>query len=92
MRQYVDEDEFWVVGDFLARQFMEWGGEGHMCYVDGCDPLRAERFSTWREARRFMHDDEDAAQWVADHGGPRFAKPLKCRKCVVVYPPGRGKG
>ena len=35
-----------------------------------------------------MKSDEDAAEWVRQHGGSRFAKPLRCRKSVMVYPPG----
>lgn len=85
---YVDLDEFWVVGDFIAKAFMNWGGEHHQCYVDCGDPLRAERFSTYREARKYMKRDKDAAEWVKEHGGSRFAKPLRCCKSVVVYPPG----
>lgn len=30
---------------------------------------------------------EDAADWVKEHGGSQFVKPLRCRKSVVVYPP-----
>ena len=88
-QRYSDLDEFWVVGDFFAEVFMTWGGEIHQCYVDLSDPLRAERFSTYTEARKFMKHNEDAAKWVKEHGGSRFAKPLRCRKSVVVYPPGR---
>lgn len=86
---YADLDEFWVVGDFVAKAFMTWGGDCHGCYIDGADPCEAERFSSYREARKFMKHDEDAAAWVKQHGGSRFAKPLRCRKSVVVYPPGR---
>lgn len=85
---YADLDEFWVVGDFVAKAFMAWGGDCHGCYIDGADPCEAEHFSSYREARRFMKRDEDAAEWVRDHGGSRSAKPLRCRKSVVVYPPG----
>lgn len=86
---YADLDEFWVVGDFVAKAFMTWGGDCHGCYIDGADPCEAEHFSSYREARKFMKHDEDAAKWVKQHGGSRFAKPLRCRKSVVVYPPGR---
>ena len=90
---YADLDEFWVVGDFVAKAFMGWGGECHQCYIDICDPSRAERFSTYREALKYMSSDEDAAEWVKQHGGSRFAKPLRCRKTVIVYGPGtRPKG
>ena len=85
---YADLDEFWVVGDFIAKEYMHWGGERHGCYVDSGDPLDAERFSSYREARKFMKSDEDAARWVKQHGGSRFAKPLRCRRSVVVYGPG----
>lgn len=83
-----DLDEFWVVGDFVAKVFMGWGGESRQCYIDFGDPSRAERFSTCKEARKFMKSDEDAAKWVKEHGGPREVRPLRCRKSVVVYPPG----
>lgn len=93
---YADLDEFWIVGDFVANVFMGWGnvfmgwgGECHQCYIDFGDPARAERFSSYREARKFMKSDEDAAKWVKDHGGGWSVKPLRCRKSVVVYPPGR---
>lgn len=86
---YADLDEFWVVGDFIAKAFMGWGGDYHQCYVDFGGPLGAEKFSTYREAQKFMRSDEDAAEWVKEHGGSRFVKPLKCCKSVVVYPPGR---
>lgn len=85
---YSDLDEFWVIGDFVAKAFMTWGGDRRGCYIDGEDPFEAEHFSGFREARRFMKFDEDAAAWVKQHGGSRFAKPLRCRKSVVVYPPG----
>lgn len=84
---YADLDEFWVVGDFVAKAFMGWGGECHQCYIDFDDPSGAERFSTYKEALMFMKTDEDAVEWVKEHGGNRFAKPLRCRKSVVVYPP-----
>ena len=90
---YADLDEFWVVGEFVAKAFMTWGGELHGCYIDGADPREAEHFSSYREARKYMKND-DAATWVKQHGGSRFAKPLRCRNSVVVYPPGgshRGK-
>lgn len=85
---YADSDEFWVVGDLVAKAFMGWGGECHQCYIDFGDPSRAERFFTYREAQKLMKSDEDAAEWVRQHGGSRFVKPLRCRKSVVVYPPG----
>lgn len=85
---YSDLDEFWVVGDFVSQVFMTWGGDCHGCYIDSADPMRAERFSTYREALKFIRSDEDAAKWVEEQGGPIFAKPLRCRKSVVVYPPG----
>lgn len=85
---YADLDEFWVIGDFVAKAFMAWGGDCHG-YVDGADPCEAEVFLSYREARRFMKLDEDAAKWVEQHGGSRFVKPLRCRQSVVVYPPGR---
>lgn len=85
---YSDLDEFWVVGNFVTKTFMGWGGEIRQCYVDFGDPARAERFSTYREALKFIGSDEDAAKWVKEKGGPVFAKPLRCRKYVVVYPPG----
>ena len=85
---YDDLDEFWVVGDFVAKAFMGWGGECRQCYIDVGNPTGAERFSTYREALKRMKSDEDAAEWVKDHGGSRFVKPLRCRKSVVVYPPG----
>jgi hypothetical protein len=86
--RYSDLDEFWVVGDLVAKAFMGWGGECCQCYIDFGDPSKAERFSTYKEALKYMKHDEDAAEWVKDHGGSRFAKPLRCRKSVVVYPPG----
>lgn len=90
---YDDLDEFWIIGDFIAKAFMGWGGEWHQCYIDFGDPSRAERLSTYREARKFMRSDENAAKWIEQHGGSRFAKPLRCRKSVVVYGPGmRPKG
>lgn len=82
---YSDLDEFWVVGDLIAKTFMGWGGECIQCYVDFGDPSKAERFSTYKEALKYTRSDEDAAKWVEDHGGSRFAKPLRCRKSVVVY-------
>lgn len=85
---YSDRDEFWVVGDFVAKIFMGWGGECRQCYVDFSDPSRAERFPSYREALKFMKSDEDAANWVEKQGGRIFVKPLRCRKSVVVYPPG----
>lgn len=85
---YSSSDEFWVVGDFVAGVFMGWGGRSHQCYIDFDDPSRAERFLTYKEALKYMKSDEDAAEWVKEHGGSRFAKPLRCRKSVVVYPPG----
>lgn len=85
---YSDLDEFWVIGDFVAKEFMTWGGECHGCYIVGADPMRAERFSTYREALKFMKSDKAAAKWVEELGGPIFVKPLRCRKSVVVYPPG----
>lgn len=84
---YNDLDEFWVVGDFVADVFIGWDDETHR-YVDFRYPSRAERFSTYMEARKFMKHNEDAAEWVKEHGGSRFVKPLRCRKSVVVYPPG----
>ena len=84
---YSDLDEFWVVGDLVAKVFMGWG-EHNQCYLDFFDPSRAESFSTYKEALKYMKSDEDAAKWVKDHGGSRFVKPLRCRKSVVVYPPG----
>lgn len=87
--RYADLDEFWIIGDFVANVFMGWGGEIRQCYIDFGDPSRAERFSTYKEALKFMKSDEDAAVWVKEHGGSWFAKPLRCRKSVVVYPPGR---
>ena len=86
---YSDRDEFWVVGDFVAKTFMTWGGDHHGCYIDGADPCEAERFSSYREALKYASKRADASEWVKEHGGPRFAKPLRCRKSVVVYPPGR---
>lgn len=86
---YEDLDEFWVVGNFVAKEYMHWGGECHGCYIDGADPCKAERFSTYGEARKYIKSDKDAAAWVKQHGGSRFAKPLRCRKSVIVYPPGR---
>lgn len=86
---WYDLDEFWVIGDLMAKAFMGWGGERRQCYIDFGDPSRAERFSTYREAQKFMKSDEDAAEWVKEHDGPRFARPLRCRRSVVVYPPGR---
>lgn len=85
---YSDLDEFWVVGDFISKVFMTWGGESHRCYIDGTDPMKAERFSTYRETLKHMKSDKDAAKWVEEQGGPIFAKPLRCRKSVVVYPTG----
>lgn len=87
-KTHLDTDEFWVIGDFLEKVFAKWGGDGHGCYIDSSDPAEAERFSTYREAQRFMRLDEDAAERVKEHGGRRFAKPLRCRKSVIVYPPG----
>lgn len=84
---YADLDEFWVIGDFLAKKFMGWGGGYLNCYVEFNGPLGAERFSSYREALRYMNTDEDAAEWVKKHGGSRFARPLRCRTSVVVYPP-----
>lgn len=83
-----DMDEFWVVGDFVAKAFMTWGGECHGCYIDGSDPDKAEKFTSYTHARKYMNRNEEAAEWVKGHGGSRFAKPLRCRKSVVVYPPG----
>lgn len=88
MTYYSDLDEFWVVGDLVAQAFMGWGGECHQCYIDFGDPSRAEHFSSYKEALEYMKSDEDAAEWVREHGGSRFAKPLRCCKSVVVYPPG----
>lgn len=85
---YSDLDEFWVVGDSVAKVFMGWGGECRQCYVDFCDPSRAERFSSYRDALKFMKSDEDAVDWVKNQGGHIFVKPLRCRKSVVVYSPG----
>lgn len=85
---YTDQDEFWVIGDFVAKVFMGWGGKCHQCYIDFGDPSSAEKFSSYREARKFMKSDEDVAKWVKEHGGRYFAKPLRCRKSLVVYPPG----
>lgn len=84
-------DEFWVIGDFVAKAFMGWGwgGECRQCYIDFGDPSRAERFFSYREAQKFARSDEDAVEWAKQHGGSRFVKPLRCRKSVVVYPPGR---
>ena len=87
--RYSDRNEFWVVGDFVAKAFLGWGGECHQCYVDFGDPSGAEWFSSYKEALKFMKSDEDAAEWVKEHGGSRFVKPLRCRKSIVVYPPGR---
>ena len=36
--RYADLDEFWVIGDFVAKAFMGWGGECRRCYVDSGDP------------------------------------------------------
>ena len=85
---YEDLDEFWVIGDFAAKAFMGWGGEWHKCYIDFGDPSKAEKFSSYREARKFMKSDDDAAKWVKDHCGSQVVKPLRCRRSVVVYPPG----
>ena len=82
---YSDLDEFWVVGDLIAKTFMGWGGECRQCYVDFGDPSKAERFSTYKEALKYTRSDEDAAKWVEEHGGSRLTKPLRCRKSVVVY-------
>ena len=88
---YTDLDEFWIVGDFVAKVFMGWGGRCHQCYIDFCDPSRAARFFTYRDALKFMKSDEDAAKWVHEHGGNQFVKPLRCCKSVVVYQPGGGR-
>lgn len=86
---YADLNEFWVIGDFATKVFMGWGGEYHQCYIDYVDPSEAEKFSTYKEALQYMKSDEDTSEWVEEHGGRRFAGPLRCRKSVVVYPPGR---
>ena len=86
---YADLDEFWVIGDFVAKSFMTWGGDHHGCYIDGADPLRAERFSSYKEAMKYATKEKDAREWVKEHDGLKFAKPLRCRRSVVVYPPGR---
>lgn len=83
-----DLDEFWVVGDFVAKVFMGWGGERYRRYINLGDPLRAEKFSSYRVAQKFIKQDKDAAEWVKENGGPSSVKPLRCRKSVVVYPPG----
>ena len=85
---YSDLNEFWVVGDFISKVFMTRDVCSPGCYVNCTDPMRAMRFSTYREALKHMKSDKDAAKWVEEQGGPIFAKPLRCRKSVVVYPPG----
>lgn len=87
-KTHLDTDEFWVIGDFLGKVFAKWGGDGHGCYIDSSDPTETEKFSSYKEARKFVNHDEDAVEWAKQHGGSRFVKPLRCRRSVVVYPPG----
>lgn len=85
---YADLNEFWVIGDPVAKAFMGWAAGYHECYIDLNSPSRAEKFPTYREARKYMKYDKDAARWVEQHGGSRLVKPLRCRTSVVVYGPG----
>lgn len=80
---------FWIIGSFVARAFMTWGGDYHNCYLEGSDPMRTERFDSYREARSYMAHDDAAKTWVAKHGGHQWIRPLKCQVACVVYPPKR---
>lgn len=88
MPNYSDLDEFWVIGDFLAKVFARWGGDIHGCYIDCSDPAKAERFGSYLEAQNYCWHDEDILEWKRQHGGSRFVKPLRCRFQVTVYKPG----
>ena len=84
----LDTEEFWIVGDFVAQVFVRWGGTGHECYVDCFDPAKAERFDTYREARKYCFHDADMVRWRKAYRDPKAVKPLRCRVQVAVYPPG----
>ena len=87
-KTHLDTDEFWVIGDYVARVFAEWGGDCHGCYVDSSDPASAERFDSYREAQEACFHDEDILEWKKDQRDPKAVKPLRCRVQVAVYGPG----
>lgn len=84
----LDNEEFWIVGDFAARTFARWGGDAHECYVDCSDPAGAERFNSYREAQYFCYHDEDILEWKKDQRDQKAVRPLRCHVQVSVYPPG----
>jgi hypothetical protein len=86
-KEHLDTEEFWIIGDFLGKVFAKWGGNGHGCYIDSSDPAKAERFDSYRQARRFCRDD-DIVEWKKSQRDPKAVRPLRCRVQVVVYGPG----
>ena len=85
----LDTEEFWIVGDFVARVFARWGRIGHGGgYLDCHDPAQAERFDTYRKALKYCCHEADMVRWRKSHRDPKAVKPLRCRVQVAVYPPG----
>lgn len=91
-KEHLDTEEFWIVGDFVARVFARWGGEAHRCYhgcyVDCSDPTEAERFYAYREAQKYCCHEKDMVRWRKSQRDPKAVRPLRCRVQVVVYGPG----
>ena len=95
MKEHIDTEEFWIIGDFLGKVFAKWGGDGHWCYIDSSDPAKAERFDTYREAQKCCYHDEDILEWKKKkkkkkkkQRDPEAVRPLRCRVQVRVYRPG----
>lgn len=85
----LDTEEFWIVGDFVARTFAHWGGPNHQCYIDCSDPVKAERFDSYLEAQNYCYHDGNMVLWRKSQRDPKAVRPLRCRVQVAVYPPGR---
>lgn len=85
---HTDNDEFWIIGDFEAKTYAMWGGEGHDCYIETSDPTRAETFSSYQEAKNYLRRDKDMRQWRDSMCDPEYVKPLRVRTTAKVYAPG----
>ena len=86
-KEHLDTDEFWVIGDFLAKTFARWGS-GHGRYIDSADPARAERFDSYLEAQNYCWHDKGILEWKKKQRDPEAVRPLRCRVQVRVYRPG----
>ena len=87
-RKTLSTEEFWIVGDFVARTFARWGGDHHGCYIDCSDPAGAEQFDTYWDALKHCCHEADMVKWRKSRRDPKAVKPLRCRVQVAVYPPG----